>query len=236
MKEERIQNAFSTEGMLFQVEYALEGAKKGMGCVIIIGKSSIVMAASKRIPEKLIDPTNVSSFFEILPSTVGVVSGYPMDVQETAFQTKKVGVQFLHTLGKEPTPDILARALADKWQLRTQESSRRLTAANLAVVGYDGEEPLLYHTDSSGSLLPYRAIAFGEGGTVMMKKLEKIFRPQEADERVLQMALIALSESLGSDYLATNVELAVLRKGVPLLRKTTDEIDALLVQIAEESV
>lgn len=234
MSEARVDNAFSEEGTLYQVEYALEGAKKGMSCTVVAGATAIGLAASKRVPEKLMDASYLSSFVDIVPGLVGVASGYLMDVQSTAMLVKKTAVKLLNELGRTPAPEILARAIADKWQLATQENGRRLAAVSLAVIGYEKRQPVIYYTDTSGVLFPYRAVAFGEGGTVMMKKLEKIYPSGSADEEVVETALVALSEALGPDYLATNVEVAVVRPGGRLQRLTTDEIDGLLVHIAEK--
>ncbi|KAH9386579.1 20S proteasome subunit alpha 1 [Nematocida major] len=234
MSNERINNDFSKEGTLYQVEYALEAAKKGMPCVIVGTPSCIVMAASKRLPEKLMDPEYISSFFEILPGVVGVASGYLMDIQITVSDVKKAAMDLYHDLGEVPTPDIIAREMADKFQLYTQESYKRISAVFLAIVGYEKECPMIYYTDSSGILLPYKAVAFGEGGSLMMKKLEKLYTPEQTQEQATENALISLSEALGADYLATNVELAVFTAKEGLRRATTDEIDGFLVEIAEK--
>ncbi|EHY66143.1 20S proteasome subunit alpha 1 [Nematocida ausubeli] len=234
MSNERIGNNFSKEGTLYQVEYALEAAKKGMSCVAVGSTSCMVMAASKRLPEKLMDPDYISSFVSILPGVVAVLSGYLMDVQRTTTILSETAVDLLHDLGYVPTPDILAREIADQWQLQTQEDSRRLPAVFLAVVGYDKGVPMIYYTDTSGTLLPYKAVAFGEGGTLMMKKLEKIYTPQQTETEAIHTALISLSEALGADYLATNVELCIFTPDGKVKRSTTDEIDAFLVDIAEK--
>ncbi|KAI5190352.1 20S proteasome subunit alpha 1 [Nematocida sp. AWRm77] len=235
MSEDRTDNAFSEEGTLFQVEYALEGAKKGMPCSVVAGKEKIAMAASKRVPEKLMDSEYLSSFFDILPGLAGVVSGYPADVQSAAMLVKKTAVSLRNELGKSPTPDVLARVIADKWQVFTQENSRRLLAINLAVIGYCSKGfPSIYYTDSSGVLFPYKAVSFGEGGAVMMKKLEKVYSPDTAETEAVETALLSLSEALGPDYLATNIEVGVLSPTSKIRRMSTDEIDTLLVRIAEK--
>jgi len=234
MSEERIDNAFSESGTLYQVEYALEGAKKGMSCVVVLGDAGIAMAASKRVPEKLMDPSYITSFFSIGPNTVGVISGYPMDVQDTAMKMKKKFNDLEYELGQLCPPDILARHMSDGFQILTQENSRRLTAVNVAIAGYDRGKSALYHTDSSGVLFPYRGVAFGEGAAVMTKKLERIYKKNTTNEEILEIALETLTEALGTDYLATNVELAILTEGHSLRRIATDEIDSLLVRIAEK--
>lgn len=234
MGKERIDNEFSKEGTLYQVEYALEAAKKGMPCTVLGNTSCIVMAASKRLPEKLMDPDYISSFFEILPGVIGVISGFLPDVQCTINQVREIAVELQHDLGDIPEAKMIAREIADKWQLQTQEDSRRLTAVFLAIAGYEKGTPVIFYTDSSGVLLPYKAVAFGEGGTVMMKKLEKLYHTGQSQPESTENALITLSEALGPEYLATNIELAIFTPDGKLKRATTDEIDGFLVDIAEK--
>lgn len=234
MSEERVNNAFSEEGTLYQVEYALEAAKKGMSCVVLYGKNCIVMGASKRVPEKLMDPEYISSFFEIIPGLVGVISGYSMDVQDMKITSKKYALELLYDLGRTPSPGVLCRRIADKLQASTQESHRRLTAISLSIIGYDKETPLIYYTDTSGVLLPCRATAFGEGGSLMQKDLEKTYKENMEEEELLECALHGLSGALGNDYAANLIEVALLKRGSPLERLHLDRIDALLAQVGEK--
>ncbi|KAI5191862.1 20S proteasome subunit alpha 1 [Nematocida minor] len=234
MSKERVDNDFSKEGTLYQVEYALEAAKKGMPCAIIGSSSCVVMAASKRLPEKLMDTDYISSFFEVLPGIIGVASGFLPDVQCTMSQVNQIAVDLLHDLGETPGADLISREIADKWQLQTQEDTKRLCAVFLAIIGYEKGKPSIFYTDSSGILLPYKAVAFGEGGTVMMKKLEKLYKPEQSQSEATENALITLSEALGAEYLATNVELAIFTPDGKLKRASTDEIDGFLVDIAEK--
>ncbi|KAI5181279.1 20S proteasome subunit alpha 1 [Nematocida sp. AWRm80] len=235
MSREREDNSFSEEGVLYQVEYALEGAKKGMPCVVVCGRDCVVMAASKRLPEKLMDPEYISSFFEILPGLAGVISGYLMDVQVAVQKVKKKASKLLYDLGQAPSPYMVARAMADEWELYTQENARRLPAVFLSIIGFEMNMPIISYTDSSGVLIPYSGVAFGEGSNVMMKRLEKIYTENQTEEKSIEDALISLSEALGHEYLAINVELASLHNTKePLRRFTTDEIDSYLVQIAEK--
>ncbi|KAI5185067.1 20S proteasome subunit alpha 1 [Nematocida homosporus] len=234
MSEERVSSAFTEEGTLLQVEYALEASKKGMSCVVLYGKEGIAMAAAKRVPEKLMDANYLSSFVEILPGLVAITTGYQMDVQETVMRLKKDAVDFAYDLGRDPTPDLVCRRMADRWQRKTQESHMRLPGVALAVVGYEKGQPLIYYTDCSGTLLPCKGMAFGEGGSAMQKQLEKIYKPESTNDEILEQALDALSKALGADYLATNVELALLAKDKKLERMETDKIDSLLVLIAEK--
>lgn len=232
MGEERVENAFSEKGTLYQVEYALEAAKKGLPCALAVSKEGIAMAAAKRVPEKLMDTEYVSSF-SLIGNMVSITSGYTMDVQHTVAALKKSYVDLKYDIGKAPPADILARRTADKWQELTQKSYRRLPAVSMAIAECTKEKRSIYYTDCSGVLFPYKGVAFGENAAVMMKCMEKVFKDDLSKEEALEVVLITLSEALGSDYLATHVEVAFL-DNQNLERLSTDRIDALLVQIAEK--
>lgn len=234
-EEHRFENVFSPEGTLLQVEYALEAVKKGMACVVLVGKESIVMAASKRVPEKLVEPEEISSFFEASQGLFGVISGLPADVQHTVGKVRKNAADAVYDFGFEAKADIVCRRIADHWQKSTQKSAERLDAVALALAGYDRGAPMVWYSDVSGTLLSYKAVAFGEGGAMIQKKLEKIYQEGQGDQGALETALIALSEALGSDYMATDIEAAYVKDGMKAIRYlTVDEIDSILVRIAEK--
>jgi 20S proteasome alpha/beta subunit len=232
--EHRYENVFSPEGTLLQVEYALEAAKKGRACVALIGRECIVLAASKHVPEKLFESKEVSSVFVVSAGLVGIISGLPADTQYIMGKVRKYAADSMYDFGFGAKPDIVCRKMADHWQRRTQRSGERLDGVTLALVGYDRGAPRIYYTDVSGTILSYRAVAFGEGGVMVQKKLEKIYKEEVGEAEAVELALAALSDALGSEYLATDIEVACVKDGMKEMHYLTlDEIDAALVRIAE---
>lgn len=233
--EHKYENVFSPEGTLLQVEYALEAAKKGMACVTLVGGDSIVAAASKRLSEKLVLPESLTSFFKASSGLFCTISGLPSDVQHTVGEVKREAAKTVYDFGFCAKPDIVCRRIADSWQKQTQKSAERLDAVSVALFGYDNGKPKVFFSDASGAIFSFRAVAFGEGGAMVQKKLEKIYKDGESLEDAIDTALSSLSEALGADYLATDIEVVYIKEGMKdLTHLTVDEIDSALVRIAEK--
>ncbi len=59
-------SVFSPQGNLYQVEYAMKAAASGSNTAVAVrGKDSAVVITQKRVPDRLIDPSCVTSTFEI---------------------------------------------------------------------------------------------------------------------------------------------------------------------------
>lgn len=60
---------FSPQGHLYQIEYAMKAATSGGNTAIAVrGEKSAVFITQKKIPDKLIDPTSVTSIYRITDS------------------------------------------------------------------------------------------------------------------------------------------------------------------------
>ena len=68
---------FSPAGKLYQVEYAIKCAQSASGLTSVAarGKDSVVLLAQKKVPDRLVDPSSVTSLYKITPKLAVLMTG-----------------------------------------------------------------------------------------------------------------------------------------------------------------
>lgn len=149
---------FSPEGKLYQVEYAFKAVKStGTTTVAVRGADSVAVVTQKKVPDKLIDPTSVTSLFPITRLVGMAVTGLPADARSIVQTARQNAAEFRFQYGYEVPVDYLAQQLADKAQVYTQYARMRPLGVMPILVGMDEERGAqLYKVDPAGEWPPRR--------------------------------------------------------------------------------
>merc|ERR1712071_586117 len=63
---------FSPEGRLYQVEYAMKAVKHTqLTAVAVRGDDTVVVVCQKKVPDKMMDPSSISSLFHVSGIALG---------------------------------------------------------------------------------------------------------------------------------------------------------------------
>lgn len=221
---------FNGDGKLTQVEYGLEAVYSSYQTVTAVADSAVV-CVSKKVPIPILSTDKHTSIFKIAENIYMNITGLPADIDYVVNRSRTLAASLSYKIGCVLTPDVFCRALADKFQIMIQRSSKRAPAFAAAVLGFDGGEPRVYYTDISAVEYPCRATAVGEDFSKMIKYLEKNYKQADVDS-VVAMAITTLLESIGKVAESSEIEVGVVdRDG--LRRLPEQEIEKILQKIAE---
>lgn len=227
---------FSPEGRLYQAEYCMKAVKGvGLTSIGVRGKDCCVVVTQKKVPDKLIDPSSVSSMFPISPTIGCVTTGLPADARSLIQRTRAEATEFAFKYGYAMPLHVLAARMAEVAQVYTQHASSRMMGAVMILIGIDEERgPQLYKVEPSGMVLGYKATAAGTKSQEAVNFLEKKVKanPDMDQTLTIQTAITCLQSVLSSDFRATEIEVGIsTANGFKTLNE--EEIDIELTNISE---
>lgn len=229
---------FSPEGRLYQVEYAFKAINTAnVNAMGVTGKDSVVIISQKKVPDKLLDPATVSYIFPVTPKIGLVATGSIADARNQALRARAEAAEFKYVNGYEMPVDALAKRMANLAQIYTQRAYMRPLGVALTFCSVDDEfGPMLYKCDPAGYYTGSKANATGPKQQELTTALEKKYKKKTVEgdwKKVVEFAIITLSNTLNTDFRKNDIEVGVAVDG-KFFTLTTDEIDERLVSIAEQ--
>lgn len=229
---EEVYNIFDSEGRLLQVEYGLEAVNSSYPIVTLKGKDSIA-CVSKKLSHAQLSLEKHTSIFEVSEGLYINITGRDADIDYVVSKIRKLAASLQYELATPLTPDILARTIADKFQIWIQRSGIRAPAFAATICGFEARKPIISYTDISAVEYPCHGAAAGDQLVKMTKYLEKHCN-LEGEGEVMEAAMGALLQSIGKDAEHTEIEAAVIRHD-GITRLTDKQIADVLINIAEKN-
>jgi 20S proteasome subunit alpha 1 len=86
---------FSQEGRLYQIEYAFKAVKNcGITCVGVRGSDSVCVISQKKVPDRLLDPSSVTSMYRITNTIGCAMAGLVPDCRAQIDRVRHEAAQF----------------------------------------------------------------------------------------------------------------------------------------------
>ncbi len=207
---DRAITVFSPDGKLFQVQYAQEAVKRGLTALGIKVNEGVVLAAEKRVRNKLVEEVSIEKIFQVDEHIGAAASGLIADAR-VLIDHARVEAQISRLRYDEPiSVQTLAKRIGDIKQLYTQHGGVRPFGARLLIAGVDAESAHLFETDPSGVVAAYKSQAIGGGASTVTEFLERRYDEKMSLDDVIVLALEALSAVIEGELDPDKVEMAVI--------------------------
>ncbi len=198
---------FSPDGRLFQVEYAKEAVKKGATALGVAYEDGAVLAATRTTPE--LQVRNPEKVFKI-DNHIGVAtSGLVADGRTLVEEARNEAQKHMMTYDEEIPPSVLAKFVADRCQHFTQYGGVRPYGLSTIAGGVKDGNATVYHTDPSGTLSQWNAVAIGKGREDAKEHLEENWEQGMTEDEAIDLAVSALKAG-EEDIELKNVELSTV--------------------------
>merc|ERR1712216_369249 len=225
-------------GRLYQVEYAFLSAKNAKSTAIgYIGSNTACLITSKKISDRLINPSTISNIHKITDQIALMSLGRSSDCRSSCSKAREIAHEFYYKNGYEIPVSYLSTQLADHFQMYTQHAYRRCFGCEVVTCAYDDEfGPQLFHIVPAGHVYGYKAISIGNKKENVNKYLDKMFKNYEAKtcELIIEEAIICLEEGTNNQFRSTELEITCLSKDKLIKKLTVEEIDRHLNVVAEK--
>ena len=218
---DRGKTIFSPDGRLFQVEYAKEAVKKGATALGITFDGGTVLAATRSTPE--LQVRNPEKVFKIDDHIGVATSGLVADGRTLVEEARNEAQKHLMTYDEDIAPSVLAKFIADRCQQFTQYGGVRPYGLSTISGGVKDGNAKVYHTDPSGTLTQWNAIAIGKGGKDAKEHLEENWEENISEDKAIKLAVNALKEG-EEDIEAENIEMSKVDEEDEFQRITPEDL------------
>ncbi|XP_030386225.1 proteasome subunit alpha type-4-like [Scaptodrosophila lebanonensis] len=205
---------FSSEGRLYQVEYAIETVSYANPCLGIKTEEGIVLVAEHNSSNHC---DRMEKIYQLNENTLCGTAGIASDVQVLVGEARAIGQRFQFCYGAIMPTEQLTSHLCDIMQAHTQTGGKRPFGVYMLFAGWDKELGYqLLQSDPSGNYTLWRAVCIGKNFLAATHLLEQELANKTGSislEDAKQLALRALSRtSLATELLPDMVEVATLQR------------------------
>jgi proteasome alpha subunit len=230
MGYDRTTAMFSPDGRLFQVEYAMEAAKRGWTMLGIKVPEGVVVVAEKRRTSPLIDLNSLEKVYLVDKHIGAGFVGFGSDGRILIDYARQLAVQYKFVYGERIPVEYLTRQLCDLMQIYTQHGGVRPFGVTLLIAGVDDRGSQLYIAEPSGQYISYMAHGLGQGGAQVIEILQKEYKEDMSLEEALMLGVRAVTSTMESKPTPDLLEVGVGEVKTGTFRKLTKEEIAKLLE------
>ncbi len=223
MGYDRTTAMFSPDGRLFQVEYAMEAAKRGWTMVGVRVREGVVIVAEKRKTHPLIDIEHLEKIYMVDEHIGAGFVGFGSDGRVLIDYARLLAVQYKFTFGERIGVEYLTKQICDVMQIYTQHGGVRPFGVTLIIGGVDETGPKLFVAEPSGQYISYKAHGLGQGGAQATEVLQREYREDMSLESAVLLGIKAVAAGMEGKPSTETLEVGVVDTKTRRFRKLTKE-------------
>lgn len=231
MKTTRNVNAYSSDGRIYQLEYAMKAASLGTTTIGVKVTDGVIIVSEKKIVTALQIPESVKKHHLVYEHCGFAFSGLSGDARTIITKARENAILHNFQYNEKIPIEGVAQYLSSIALNFTEEKSQnkifsRPFGISILVSGYDSG-PKLYSLDASGTYREHLAKAIGSAAEAVTTELENAYKSTETLENTVKNTLELLKSVMKDPITENNCEVMVCSKdGVKLL--STEEIKGYL--------
>lgn len=215
-----LETAFSPDGRIFQVEYAMESMKRGAAMVGVCCSQGIAIAKETPKEEFLVLPNQFYGIFNVTETIAMAFCGIQPDCLFVLEEAKKRSKMLEKEKGSMDV-EMLAKELTLFMQPYAQRKDFRPLAAAMIIGGLDSKDkPRLFMINSAGASQEYKVCTEGVGGDETKGILKGGYREEMSLEKA---TILAIKATLRSKREPREVLVSTLSLKTKKIRELTHE-------------
>lgn len=201
MENKRDVNSYSTEGRIFQLEYAMKASSLGTTALAFTTPTSTFLISEIKKINKLQKPS--TKHFKISDNIVFSFSGIAGDAKNIVKRAREEALNHLKMFNEEIPVEGLLKYLSQlALQFGEEDAAKKIFGrpfgCSIIVAGFD-QEPVAYMFDPSGSYRRFRVTSIGSGSESLEADL--------CDIDTVEKAVSVLARVMKDDMEKDNVEI-----------------------------
>ncbi|KAG0435810.1 putative proteasome subunit alpha type-5 [Dictyocoela muelleri] len=227
MSKSKSLNAYSPDGRIYQIEYAMTAMTLGTTCIGYEGKDFTLLVSEKKILNKLQVPSSIVKHIKIFDNILMGFSGISSDTRVITEKARDFCLDHYLNFNEPPTVAALAQYLCDlALNFGEKEWDKKILGRPFGVTLLLAGDCLMT-VDPSGSYRRYKAKSIGMDVDIKIGDYSL--------EEAIKHLLMALRGCMREKMTSENIEIGYVNKdGVH--RMTMEEIQTILNEIIFEEV
>lgn len=207
-------NAYSPEGRIYQIEYAMKAMNHGVTTVALTSKNTIVVSSEKKIISKLQVASSNTKHYKIDDRIGLAFSGISADASVIVEKSR------LHMANKMMEYDeccsvvgMLKSLCSQSLKFGERNPQKKIFSrpfgASVLIAAFD-ECPKLFLLEPSGSYKRFKAKAIGSAFQAVDSELEKNYNEDMSDENAILFSYKLLKDVMKDKISKTNIETMIV--------------------------